>query len=97
MSVVSNLYQQMSDGTELWKILAPYSKISLRKKRNLKKFKTNPWKYVSDTWYCIYLSAQIVKIVSRPLNYADIGRKLMMVDELPQGAYECKEKYRDSR
>jgi hypothetical protein len=67
--------------------LMPFSKIRLRKKRMRKKFLKSPFKYVSRRIWREYFAKLMVSPIRRALNYQGIGRQLLMVEELPEGAY----------
>ena len=67
--------------------LKKYSRINLKKRKNLRKFLKAPSRYVrSDVWGQ-YLGHVMCTPIRRALNYEGIGRKLLMVEELPQGAF----------
>jgi len=67
--------------------LKKFSKIRLRKKRAKKKFKKRFVRYVSGDIAAKWMGVCFSRLVARPLNYQSIGRKLFMVEEIPEGAY----------
>ena len=69
------------------KDLQKFCKIRLRKKRAKRKFEKYWYRYVPESIYAEYMAKVFVKPLLNPINYSDIGRKLFMVEELPQGAY----------
>jgi hypothetical protein len=69
--------------TDLYK----YSRIKLRKKRSIKKFNKYWIRYISNDVYVEYMAKIMCAPIRRSLNYSEIGRKLIIIDELPQDAY----------
>lgn len=68
--------------------LFKYSKVSLKKKRMRRKFIRNWSKYVSNDIYVEYMAKCYASILrGMKMNYAELGKKLIMVEELPQSAY----------
>jgi len=72
-----------------------FSKIRLRKKRAKKKFDKYWYRYVSDEIYAEFMAKVVVAPIARPINYQEIGRKLISVEPLPKGAYAHIDKFRD--
>jgi hypothetical protein len=70
-----------------------FSKIRLRKKRSRKKFAKNYSKYVNVRIAEEFLVKSLVMPLRRSLKYGEIGKKLLMVDQLPDGHLK---KYEDS-
>ena len=74
-----------------FKDLKRFSKIRLKKRRSQKKFRKQWYRYVSEAILNEYFSKVMTAPLRIPLNYSELGRKLLMVEELPQGAYaKCK-------
>ena len=67
--------------------LKKYSKIRLKKKRSIKKFNKNPLRYVSDEIAKEYMLKRLCAPLLRSLNYAELGKKLFHVEELPKGEW----------
>ncbi len=67
--------------------LKRYSRINLKKRKNPRKFLKRPARYVRDGIWAEYLAHIMVLPIIRSLNYNEIGKKLIMIDELPQGVY----------
>ncbi len=64
------------------KDLYKFSNIKLKKKRAKKKFEKNCHRYVSAKIYKEYLAKIMCIPIMRSLNYAELGKKLIMVDKL---------------
>lgn len=63
------------------KDLYKFSNIKLKKKRARKKFEKNCYRYVSAKIYNEY-TAKIMRMpIIRSLNYAELGKKLIMVEK----------------
>jgi len=78
-TIKDHLIEDMLGGKKIHE----FSTINIKKKRFRKKFDKHPYKY---------LPAKIIGLlmcvpIARPYNYTKLGRKLFMVEELPQGAY----------
>jgi hypothetical protein len=67
--------------------LKRFSRINLKKKKNLRKFLKSPARYIKEKIWREYLAKIMALPLMRSLNYSEIGRKLIMIDELPQDAY----------
>jgi hypothetical protein len=52
------------DRNELWVTFKPYSKINLKKKRNLKKFKKNPVDYLGPKATGVWVGMMIRKYIT---------------------------------
>lgn len=59
-----------------------FSKINLKKKRARKKFEKNYRRYVSKKIYNEYISKIICVPIMRSLNYVELGKKLIIVEQL---------------
>jgi hypothetical protein len=64
------------------KDLYRFSNIKLKKKRARKKFEKNCYRYVSAKIYNEYLAKIMCMPIMRSLNYAELGKKLVMVEQL---------------
>jgi ferredoxin-thioredoxin reductase catalytic subunit len=72
-----------------YEIIKPYCRIRTRKSRSRKKWLKDPTRYIPDDLRkdaVIAAMMHMMQDVPR-LNYQEIGKKLLCVDELPQGAY----------
>ena len=67
--------------------LYKFSKIKLKKKRAKRKFEKYWYRYVSDKIYAEFMAKVVVAPIARPINYQEIGRKLIHVEPLPDGAF----------
>ena len=71
--------------------LKKYSRINLKKHRNLRKFLKEPSRYIRKEialeFSCKVMGRIMSEPIRRSLEYASFGRQLLMVEELPQGAY----------
>jgi len=76
--IKDNLIEYMLGGKKLHE----FATINIKKKRFRKKFNKHTFKYLPTKIIGLLMCIPI----ARPLNYAELGRKLIMVDELPQGA-----------
>ena len=79
MTIQEQLINDMIGGKKLHE----FSTINIRKKRFRKKFDKHPCRYLPPKIIGLLMCISIM----RPRNYAEIGRKLFMVEKLPQGAY----------
>jgi hypothetical protein len=84
---VQSIVPMFHRGVPLIEIAKPFCKIRTRKARSMKKWRKYSARYIPQWLNDELLAANMVSIVARPLNYAEIGRKLFYVEELPQGAY----------
>ena len=58
-----------------------FSNIKLKKKRARKKFEKNCHRYVSEKIYKEYIAKIMCMPIMRSLNYAELGKKLIMVEQ----------------
>ena len=69
---------------DLW----DYCKINLKKSRNVKKFKKSPERYVRKEIWLEYQTKRLANAICEPirksLEYNSIGKKILMIDELPE-------------
>jgi len=62
--------------------LLRFSKIRLRKKRSKKKFNKYWYRYIPDSIYAEFMAKTLVRPIINPINYAEIGKKLLHVEPL---------------
>jgi hypothetical protein len=74
-------------GVPAIEIAKPFCKIRTRKARAMKKWRKYSARYIPQWLADELLAAGMISVISRPLNYTEIGRKLVSVAELPRGAY----------
>ena len=67
--------------------LRKFSRIKLKKKRAKRKFEKYWYRYISDEIYAEFMAKVVVAPLRRPMNYQEIGRQLIAVEPLPEGAY----------
>lgn len=68
--------------------LKSFSKIRLKKKRLAKKFSKDFSRYISDDVFIEYMVKSVCRPLLRRIDYQKLGRMLVNIDPLPQGAYK---------